>query len=166
MKNKYILLLTIVLIAAATGTFASIRAKHANNEKINTEIDKLIQQTEIDTGKKISTIDAEIHISEKDRNNTKIKDLLKSRFNVESYRIGRVATLRSMPKIIEYNDLENYLWNIREGLLDRSDFESVGLTVPEEWITYERNVETMSDEAWAIYSKKIEKMNDMANGMR
>lgn len=145
MKNKYILLLIVVLVAAAMGQFASIRAKQASDDKINAEIDKLVQQTEIDAEKKISAIDTDIQRTKEEHgNNTKMTDLLKKRFDLESNRIGRVAALHQMPGIVKYNDLEDYFWNIRRGFLNRSDFESVGLVVPEEWKEYERMARLMN----------------------
>ncbi len=167
MKNKYILLSIVVLIAAAMGAFMIMNEKYVKDNKINAGIDELIRQTEIDTANKVSALDTEIKIAEETKGEAaKVIDLLIIRSDVESNRIGRVAALNAMPGIIEYNDLGDYLWNIREGRLNRSDFEGVGLTIPKEWIIYEGNINMMNNEVWAIYSKKIEKMNDMENRMK
>lgn len=152
MNRKYLILSIIILIIALAVAYSSDAAKHAKDDIINVETDKLIRQTKIDTGTKISAIDMDIQRTEKEGGkNTKITNSLKSRFDVESNRIGRVAALHSMPEIIKYNGVEDYLWYIKEGFLNRSDFESVGLSVPENWV---------------MYSKNIEMINDAENGMR
>ncbi len=147
MKRRYIILAIALVIIATMGAFAIMNAKYAKDDKINAGINELIRQTEIDAENKISAIDEDIRRTEKeDGNNAKVTDLLKTRFDVESNRIGRAAALHQMPGIIKYNDLESYIWNIREGFLNRSDFERVGLAVPEKWTTYKRSIETKSAE--------------------
>lgn len=146
MNRKYLILSIVILIIAMVVAYSSDAAKHAKDDRINVETDKLIRQTEIDAAKKISAIDMDIQKTEREGgDNTKITNLLKSRSDLESNRIGRVAALHSMPEIIKYNDLEDYLWYIREGFLKQSDFESVGLSVPENWIMHSKNIEMMND---------------------
>jgi len=166
MDRKYILLTIFIVIAATIGVYTSVAAKHAKDDKINSEIDKLVQQTKIDTKNKLSAINTDIQSAKDSGNRTRMMDLSENYFDVESKRMGRVAALHLMPEIIEYNDLEDYLWNIRENRLNRSDFETVGLTVPKKWVMYSDNIERMNSEEFAIYSRHIGKINDMENEMR